>query len=164
MWSGTLRGSDIQQANAKLKDQHSAIRTHLKHLETRISDLEALERSVVNFVSNYEVEDGSSAPIVDPAPAVEKIAGEIVGEQGHSTRSGTETVIDLAPVTEKDAGEIAGEQGRATRSGTATVVDMAPVTEKDAGEKRKSTWLNPEKLSAVWTPAERAMHAMAQTR
>jgi hypothetical protein len=160
MWSGTLQGSDIQQANAKLKDQHSAIRAHLKHLETRIADLEALERSIVNFVSNYEVEDGSSAPVVDSAPVTEKD----VGDQGRSTSSGTATVVDLAPATEMVTGEVASKQGRSTSSGTATVVDLAPVTEKDAGEKRKSTWLNPEKLSAVWTPAERAMHAIVQTR
>src|SRR5216684_1242757 len=101
MWCGTLRSDDIQQATAELRSQRAAIRARFDHemkqLETKIGDLETLEHSVLNFVSNYNVEDGSSATVADPGPAAaivahpgpaaEKVAGEIASEQSSSTTS-----------------------------------------------------------------------------
>jgi hypothetical protein len=103
MWCGTLRSDDLQQATADLRSQRAAIRarfdSEMKQLETKIGDLESLEHSVLNFVSNYNVEDGSSvtvahpgpvaATVAHPRPAVEKVAGEIASEQSSLTSSET---------------------------------------------------------------------------
>ena len=92
-WCGTLRSDDIQQATAELRSQRAAIRARfdyeMKQLESKIGDLETLEHSVLNFVSNYKVEDGSSATVADPGPAAEKVAGEIASAQSSSTSSET---------------------------------------------------------------------------
>jgi hypothetical protein len=197
MWSGTLRGSDIQLASAKLKGQHSAIQAHLRHLETKIADLEAFEHSIVNFMSNYEVEDPSAA-VPDPRSVAEKVAAAIGSEQHRSIRPETATVAASGPAAEKVASEkvaseieserrslrletanvatpgpaaekanfeTESEQDRSMRPETATVAAPEPVAEKAAEEKTKRSWHNPGKnLSAVWTPAERAMPSLAQTR
>jgi hypothetical protein len=190
--SGTLRGSDIQLASAKLKGQHSAIQAHLRHLETKIADLEAFEHSIVNFMSNYEVE-GPSAAVPDPRSVAEKVAAAIGSEQHRSIRPETATVAASGPAAEKVASEIESEhrllrletanvatpgpaaekaafeteseQDRSMRPEAARVAAPEPVAEKAAEEKTKRSWHNPGKnLSAVWTPAERAMHGLAQTR
>jgi hypothetical protein len=197
MWSGTLRGSDIQLASAKLKGQHSAIQAHLRHLETKIADLEAFEHSIVNFMSNYEVEDPSAA-VPDPRSVAEKVAAAIGSEQHRSIRPETATVAASGPAAEKVASEkvaseieserrslrletanvatpgpaaekaafeTESEQDRSMRPEAARVAAPEPVAEKAAEEKTKRSWHNPGKnLSAVWTPAERAMHGLAQTR
>jgi hypothetical protein len=99
----TLRSDDIQQATAELKSQRAAIRARydyeMKQLETEIGDLEMLEDSVLNFVSNYKVEDGASATVADPGPAAA-------------------TVTDPGPTAGKVAGEIASEQSSSTSSQT----------------------------------------------
>jgi hypothetical protein len=191
MWSGTLRGSDIQLASAKLKGQHSAIQAHLRHLETKIADLEAFEHSIVNFMSNYEVEDPSAA-VPDPRSVAEKVAAAIGSEQHRSIRPETATVAASGPAAEKVASEIESEhrslrletanvatpgpaaekavseiesEHRSLRLETARVATPEPAAEKAAEETTKRSWHNPGKnLTAVWTPAERAMHGLAQTR
>jgi hypothetical protein len=98
MWCGILRADDIQQATAELKGQRAATRARydfeMKQLEAKITDLEILEDSVLNFVSNYKVKDGSSATVAGPGPAAEKVAGEIASEQSSLTSSGT---LDARP-------------------------------------------------------------------
>ena len=79
MWLGTLRGDDIRRADAELKRQRAAIQAHydyeMKRLETKIADLEAFERSIVNFLTNYKVEDGSLATVADLGPPAEEVTG-----------------------------------------------------------------------------------------
>ena len=128
MWSGTLRGSDIQLASAKLKGQHSAIQAHLRHLETKIADLEAFEHSIVNFMSNYEVEDPSAA-VPDPRSVAEKVAAAIGSEQHRSIRPETATVAASGPAAEKVASEIESEH-RLLRLETANVATPGPAAEK----------------------------------
>src|SRR5260370_34609152 len=107
MWCGTLRGDDIQQATAELKSQRAAIPARydneMKQLETKIADLETLEHFVVNFVSNYKVEDGSSPTVADTEPAAEKVAGVIASEQGSSTSS--ETPVARSNLTLLNSGD-----------------------------------------------------------
>jgi hypothetical protein len=47
----------------------------MKRLETKIADLEAFERSIVNFLTNYKVEDGSLATVADLGPPAEEVTG-----------------------------------------------------------------------------------------
>jgi hypothetical protein len=142
MWYGTLRGDDIQRATAEIKSQRAAIRARfdyeMKQLETKAADLEALEDSVLNFVSNYTVEDGSSATVAHPEPVAAPVA---------HPRPAAETVAHLEPAAEKVAGEIASEQSSST----------SPET-PDA--RQNVTSLNPRDSSGVWTPTERALLAI----
>ena len=73
-----MRSDDLQQATVELKSQRAAIRARydyeIKQLETRIADLETLEHFVLNFVSNYTVEDGSSATVAHPEPVAAPVA------------------------------------------------------------------------------------------
>jgi hypothetical protein len=162
MWYGTLRGDDIQRATAEIKSQRAAIRARfdyeMKQLETKAADLEALEDSVLNFVSNYTVEDGSSVPVAHPRPAAETVAhprpaaatvahlepaAETVTDPGPTA----ETVAHPRPAAAKVAGEIASEQSSST----------SPET-PDA--RQNVTSLNPRDSSGVWTPTERALLAI----
>ncbi len=140
MWCGTLRGDDIQQAIVELRSQRAAIRVRydyeMKQLETKIADLETLEHVVVNFVSNYKVEDGPSATVADPGPAAEKVAGVIASEQSSSTSS--QTPVERPIFTLIDPGD----------SGAAEVTDEA--VEKELSDR-------------VWTPAERALLALKRS-
>jgi hypothetical protein len=142
MWYGTLRGDDIQRAAAELKSHRAAIRARFDHemkqLETKIGDLEMLEDSVLNFVSNYKVEDGSSATVAHPEPVAPTAA---------HPRPAAETVAHPGPAAEKVAGEIASEQSSSTSSETP---DARP----------NVTSLNPRDSSGVWTPTERALLAV----
>jgi hypothetical protein len=152
MWYGTLRGDDIQRATAEIKSQRAAIRARfdyeMKQLETKAADLEALEDSILNFVSNYTAEDGSSAPVAHPRPAAETVAhprpaAETVTDPGPVAA----TVAHLEPAAEKVAGEIASEQSSSA----------SPET-PDA--RQNVTSLNPRDSSGVWTPTERALLAI----
>jgi len=144
MWCGTLRSDDIQQATAELRSQRAAIRARfdyeMKQLESKIGDLETLEHSVLNFVLNYKVEDGSSATVADPGPAAATVArpGPAVA-----------TVTHPGPAAEMVAGEIASEQGSSTRS-------------ESPDARPNIAVLNPRDSSGVWTPAERSLLARKQ--
>jgi hypothetical protein len=152
MWYGTLRGDDIQRATAEIKSQRAAIRARfdyeMKQLETKAADLEALEDAVLKFVSNYTVEDGSSAPVAHPRPAAETVTDpRPAAETVAHPRPVAETVTDPRPAAEKVAGEIASEQSSST----------SPET-PDA--RQNVTSLNPRDPSGVWTPTERALLAI----
>jgi hypothetical protein len=154
MWCGTLRSDDLQQASAELRSQRAAIRARfdyeMKQLETKIGDLESLEHSVLNFVSNYNVEDGSSVTVAHPGPAATTAPhqGPAVATVTHQ-RPAAETVTHPGPAAETVAGEIASEQGGSTSSET-------PDTRPNIAV------LNPRDSSGVWTPAERALLARKQ--
>jgi hypothetical protein len=136
MWCGTLRGDDIQQATAELKSQRAATRARyeyeMKQFETKIADLETLEHHVVNFVSNFKVEDESSATISNLGPAAEKVTREIAIEQDSSTSS--ETPVARPNLTLLNAS------------------DNSSLVSED-----NSSLVSEDKSSRVWTPAERAL-------
>src|SRR5436853_7625436 len=101
MGYGTLRADDIQRATAELKSRRAAIRARydyeLKQLETKIIDLEMLEYSLENFLSDYTVEDRPLATVADPQPMAEKVSDEIESELGDSTSS--ETPVERSKLT-----------------------------------------------------------------
>jgi hypothetical protein len=161
MWCGTLRSDDIQQATAELRSQRAAIRARfdyeMKQLESKIGDLETLEHSVLNFVLNYKVEDGSSATVADPAPAAATVA--------HPGPAAA-TVAHPGPAAEEVAGEIASEQSSSTSTkalgepdDAAEVVPLRASSETPDA-RPNVTLLNPRDSSGVWTPTERALLAI----
>ncbi len=107
MWCGTLQGNDIQRARAELEVQRSAIQAHydneMKRLETKIAGLETFERSIVDFVSNYGVEDGSLTTVADPGPVAEEVTDEIGSEEARSTSS--ETPVERPKITLPDSSD-----------------------------------------------------------
>jgi len=115
MWCGTLRGNDIQRARADLEVQRGAIQAHydneMKRLETKIAGLETFEHSIVDFVSNYGVEDGSLATVDDPGPvAEEEVTDEIASEEAGSTSLETPVERPRAPGVEWVAEWVASGQ------------------------------------------------------
>jgi hypothetical protein len=137
MRCGTLTLDDIRQATMDVMSQRSAIRARydyeMKQLETKITDLEMLEHSVLKFVSNFKVEDGPSETVADPEPTMKKATDEIASEQGSSTSS--QTPAERAILTLIDPGD----------SRAAGVTDEA--VEKELSDR-------------VWTPTERALLAL----
>ncbi len=140
MRCGTLTLNDIRQATVDVMSQRAAIRARydyeMKELETKIADLEMLEHSVLKFVSNFKVEDGSWATVADPEPTMEKVTDEIASEQGSSTSS--QTPVERPIFTLIDPGD----------SGAAEVTDEA---------------VGKELSDRVWTPTERALLALKRS-
>ena len=164
MGYGTLRADDIQRATAELKSRRAAIRARydneLKQLETKIIDLEMLEYSLENFLSNYIVEDGPLATVADSGPTAEKVGDEIASEQGNSTRS--ETPIERSTFTLINTkGSGAAE---VKDSGAAEVKDSGAAEVKDSGEAEVTDELVGKDMKhRVWTPTERALLALKRS-
>jgi hypothetical protein len=157
MWSGTLRGNDIQQATAELKSQRAATRARyeyeMKQFETMIADLETLEHYVVNFVSNFKVEDESSATVANLGPVAEKVAREIAIEQGGSTSS--ETTVARPNLTLLNS---RGNSGAVSEDNSSAVSDDPSSAVSDD----PSSAVSDDPSSRVWTPTERALRALKQ--
>jgi hypothetical protein len=95
-----------------------------------------LEHSVLKFVSDFKVEDGSLATVADPEPTMGKVTNEIASEQGSSTSS--QTPVERPVFTLIDPGD----------SGASEVTNE--VVEKELSDR-------------VWTPAERALLALKRS-